>query len=85
MGALTSDVVGGRKVVRLACRILASPFKVPTDTVIFSRVSRNTRAMPANMKTLIDIKYTLEQFLHSDDPKITLRPLSHPPQRAPGR
>ena len=83
MGTLTLDVVGGRKVVRLACRILAksmSPFKVPTDTVIFSRVSRNTRAMPANMKTLIDIKYTLEQFLHSE--KNTLRP---PPQRAPDR
>ena len=59
IGALILEVVGGRKAVWFACKILAksmSPFKDQTDTVTFSSVIRATRAMPANMKIPIDIK-----------------------------
>ena len=46
---LVCDVVGGRNVVLLACKMLEkrmSPFRVPTDTVMLSRVTTVTRATP---------------------------------------
>ena len=52
-------VVGGRNVDGLICKMLAkrmSSFRVPTDTVMFSRVTSVTNITPARMKMRIDVR-----------------------------
>ena len=86
---LVQDVVRGRNVVLLACKMLAkrmSPFRVPTDTVMFSRVTTATKATPITMKMPIDKRYIFKHLsLHSEDPSIMLRHLAQLPQRTPKR